>query len=245
MSVVQAILLGILQGLTEFLPVSSSGHLVIAQSLMPGFTQPGVLFDVMLHTGTLMAVIVYFRKTLSNFNRKYLELVIIGSLPALVAGLIFQDLFESLFSATIVVGIALLITGSLNYATDKSRKKKEDFNYLDSLLVGFAQAVAIIPGISRSGSTIFTATKLGIDRKKAAEFSFILSLPAVFGASVLQFAKYYSIANSNTLAYLAGFIAAAITGYFAISIVVKTLLSKKFIYFAFYCGTVGLFALLI
>lgn len=245
MNIIQAGFLGILQGLTEFLPVSSSGHLVIAQSIMPDFVQPGVLFDVMLHAGTLLAVLLYFRKTLVSLDRNYLLLIIIGSLPALVIGLLFQDFFEGLFSGTLVVGFALLVTSGVNYLTDKAKKRKFDFNYLDSFLVGIAQAIAIVPGISRSGSTIFAATGLGIDRKKAAEFSFILSMPAIFGASILQLTKYYSDVNGSFTAYFIGFIFASVTGYFAISLVIKTLLSKRFIFFAVYCGAVGLFALLI
>lgn len=245
MNMIQAGFLGILQGLTEFLPVSSSGHLVIAQSLMPGFVQPGVLFDVMLHVGTLSAVLLYFRKTLAGLDKNYLLLLFIGSLPALVVGLLFQNFFEGLFSGTLIVGIALIITSIVNYLTDKAKKKKSDFNYLDSFLVGIAQAIAIIPGISRSGSTIFAATRLGIDRRKAAEFSFILSIPAIFGASILQLTKYFSHVNGSFTTYFIGFIFAFVTGYFAISLVIKTLLSKRFIFFAVYCGVVGLFALII
>lgn len=245
MNIAQAAFLGILQGLTEFLPISSSGHLVIAQNLMSDFSQPGVLFDVTLHAGTLLAVCIYFRKTLLSLDKKYITLLFIGSVPALVVGLLFQDFFELLFSGTFVVGIALLVTSSVNYFTDKAKKKKNNVSNLDSLLVGIAQAVAIIPGISRSGSTIFVATKLGIDRKKAAEFSFILSLPAIFGASLLQITKYHSDMNGNLVVYSTGLIFAAITGYIAISLVIKILTSRKFVYFAIYCGILGILTLLI
>jgi len=245
MNIVQAGFLGILQGLTEFLPVSSSGHLVIAQSIMPGFVQPGVLFDVTLHTGTLLAVLIYFRKTLFNLNKNYLLLLFIGSLPVLVVGLLFQDFFEGLFSGTLVVGIALLVTAGVNYFTDKAKKRRSSVNLWDSFLIGIAQAIAIVPGISRSGSTIFAATKLGIDRKSAAEFSFILSLPAIFGASVLQLTKYYSDIGGNYANYFFGFLFAAVTGYIAISLVIRTLLSKRFIIFAVYCAVVGVLILFV
>jgi len=245
MNLMQAGLLGILQGLTEFLPISSSGHLVIVQSVMPGFTQPGVLFDVMLHAGTLLAVIIYFRKTLIKLNRKYLKLLIIGSIPAALVGLLFADLIESLFSLTLVVGVALLVTSVANYLTDRAVKKKSQLDTTDSLFVGVAQAIAIVPGISRSGLTIFAATRLGIERKKAAELSFLLSLPAIFGASILQLTKYHSDFSQNYITYSVGFIFSAVVGYFAISIVLKLLLSKKFVYFALYCGVVGILTLLL
>jgi len=245
MNILQAGFLGILQGLTEFLPVSSSGHLVIAQSLIPNFTQPGVLFDVILHMGTLCAVFFYFRNKLLSLNKKYIQLLIVGSIPVALMGLLFQDYFESLFSGTLVVGIALIITSIINYLTDKAKKTRSKVNNWDSFIIGFAQAIAIVPGISRSGLTIFTATKLGIDRKKAAEFSFILSIPAIFGASILQFTKYSSEIGDNLSIYITGFIFAAVFGYLAIYFVIKILQSRKFIYFAAYCAAVGVFALLL
>lgn len=245
MNIVQAGFLGILQGLTEFLPISSSGHLVIAQSIIPDFTQPGVLFDVILHMGTLLAVFLYFRNKLFKMDKKFIQLLMVGSIPAAVMGLLFQDFFESLFSGTLVVGVALIITSVVNYFTDKAVIKKKKVNAWDSLLIGAAQAIAIVPGISRSGLTIFTATKLGIDRKKAAEFSFILSIPAIFGASILQFSKYYSDIGSDLTIYMIGFIFAAISGYVAIHFVIKILQSRKFFYFAVYCAVVGMIALLI
>jgi undecaprenyl-diphosphatase len=245
MNYCQAIILGILQGLTEFFPVSSSGHLVVAQSIMPNFSQPGVLFDVVLHLGTLAAVLIYFRSSILKMKSGYLKLIIIGSIPAAAIGFLFQDLFEGLFAQTTVVGIALLITAFVNYLTDKAKKEKNNLNLKDALLVGFAQAAAIVPGISRSGLTIFTGTRLGVDRKKAAEFSFILSVPAILGASVLQSVKYYSQVDGGLSIYLSGFAFAALSGYIAIYFVIKILESKRFVYFAVYCAVLGFIALLL
>lgn len=245
MNLIQAGLLGILQGLTEFLPISSSGHLVIAQSVMPVFTQPGILFDVVLHAGTLLAVLLYFKKTLISLDKNYLILLIVGSIPAAFLGLLFADLIEGLFSLTSVVGVALLITSLANYLTDKAKGKKSNLGITQSIFIGVAQAVAIIPGISRSGLTIFTATKMGIERKKAAEFSFLLSIPAIFGASFLQLIKYHADIRVNFAVYLIGFIFSSLVGYIAISIVLKLLLSKKFVYFAVYCGVIGVLTLLL
>jgi len=182
-----AAFLGIIQGLTEFLPVSSSGHLVIAQKLIPSFTQPGILFDVILHFGTLFSVLFFFRKKLLSYlNIKYLTILALGTLPAVVVRLLFKSQIETLFHSVRVVGFALLLTGTMNLLTDKIKSKDQRLTTKNSFLVGLAQAVAIIPGISRSGSTIFAGVAKGIDKKKAAEFSFILSIPAILGANILE-----------------------------------------------------------
>lgn len=240
--------LGILQGLTEFLPVSSSGHLVLAQNLIPGFTQPGVLFDVVLHGGTLLAIVIYFRKTLLKITRRYIVLLAIATIPAVISGFVFQSDIENLFQITKLVGIALLLTAFFNYLTDrgadrgKTVRKIGPFKGLslaNALLIGFFQALAIIPGISRSGATIFAGTTLGIDKEKAAEFSFLLSIPAVFGANLLQLMTHGIDRLILNPSYLIGFVAAFISGYITIRWVINLLLSKKFKYFALYCLVAG------
>ncbi len=239
MSYISSILLGILQGLTEFFPVSSSGHLVIAQSLIPGFNQPGVLFDVVLHAGTLLAIVVRFRRTILAITKNYLLLILIGTIPAVIVGLFFQSAIEKFFDSIYLVGVALLITGLMNLLTNKTQSIKGKFNKVNAFRVGLAQALAIIPGISRSGSTIFAGTRLGLEKKKAAEFSFLLSIPAVLGANVLQFITHAQGSDQNVIFYLAGFLAAFLSGCLAINIVLRVLLSKKFIYFGIYCLSLG------
>lgn len=234
-----AVFLGILQGLTEFLPVSSSGHLVIAQEIIPNFNQPGILFDVVLHAGTLFAVVVFFRKEILKLSSKYLIFLGIGTIPAAFFGYFFQSTIEGFFKSIQLVGSALVITGGMNLLTNKAELKNKSLGIKSSFLIGLAQAIAIIPGISRSGSTIFSAVVQGISRKKAAQFSFLLSIPAVAGANILQIATHAFDSSVNTGFYFAGFWAAFISGIFAIRVVLKLLLSKRFNVFGFYCILLG------
>ena len=245
MNLFSSLLLGVLQGLTEFLPVSSSGHLVLAQYLIPGFSQPGVLFDVVLHLGTLFAIVAYFRKAILDISRKYLFLIAVGTIPAVLFGFLFQSAIEDLFRSVQVVGFALLLTAAMNYLTDWEVKKNKKISTKMAGVVGLAQALAIIPGVSRSGSTIFAGTRLGIAKKKAARFSFLLSIPAVAGANVLQLASHASGGSINPLYYFAGFLAAFISGYLAIGIVFRVLLSRRFRLFAAYCLLVAFLVILL
>jgi len=245
MNIINAIFLGVVQGLTEFLPVSSSGHLVIAQSFFPGFSQPGVLFDVILHLGTSLAILTFFRSRLSNLKPHFIGLIVIGSFPAALIGFIFSDFIESFFSSTTIVGIALFVTAGMNWFTDKSWGRRKYVGRIDAFFVGLMQAFAIIPGISRSGSTIFAATSLGVDRGEAAEFSFLLSIPAVVGASVYQLVKYGGEGNISLAIYVFGFMAAFVSGLVAISLAIRFLTEKRFKIFTFYCLLAGVVALLI
>lgn len=245
MNILSAALLGILQGLTEFLPVSSSGHLVIAQSLIPGFTQTGVLFDVFLHAGTVGAVLYYFRKTLFRLKMKYLLLLLTGTIPVGIIGVLFGSIIEGFFQNIYLVGFALIFTGLLNYLTDTAKPKNKKVSIKNSLLVGMAQALAIVPGISRSGSTIFTGTSLGIKRQEAAQFSFLLSVPAIIGANVLQFLSHGLDRVGNFSFYIIGFLTAFVSGVLAINLVLKFLLSQKFRIFSFYCLILGMLILIL
>lgn len=245
MNLFSSVFLGILQGLTEFLPVSSSGHLVLAQHFIPGFSQPGVLFDVILHFGTFFSIVIYFRKAILKISRRYIFLIAVGTIPAVFFGLLFQSAIENLFKSVRVVGFALLVTAMMNYLTDREAKKEKKISSKMAGIIGLAQAFAIIPGISRSGSTIFTGTRLGITKEKAAEFSFLLSLPAVMGANVLQFISHGPNGSQNSACYLAGFIAAFVSGYLAIGAVLRLLLSKRFKLFAIYCFLVAFFVILL
>lgn len=244
MNVLWVVILGIVQGFTEFLPVSSSGHLVILQSLIPSFDQPGVLFDVILHLGTTVAVVYFFRKTIINAFKDNFWFFVVGTVPAGLVGFFFRSQLESMFANVKLVGLTLIITAILNYVTDKTASGKNKFTGKNALLIGTAQALAIVPGISRSGATIFAGVKSGIDKKKAAEFSFILSIPAILGASVLQLFYHGVNGITDPLNYFFGFIAAFISGFFAIGFVLKTLHQKRFKYFGYYCLIVGVLVLL-
>lgn len=241
----QAIFLGILQGLTEFLPVSSSGHLVIAQSLIPGFSQPGVLFDAILHGGTMLAVLWYFRKMILGLDRRMLVLLAVGTVPAGIVGITLKDFLEGLFSNTRMVGIALLITGGMNWMIDTRHKTldtrhKSAIGWADAIVVGVAQAIAIIPGISRSGSTIFAGVIRGIKKEEAAVFSFLLSVPAVAGSVGLEAISHGGKDGIDFASYFLGAVAAFIVGYFSIGILMRFLLERKFKVFAIYCWVLGL-----
>jgi undecaprenyl-diphosphatase len=245
MNLLNAIFLGFIQGMAEFLPISSSGHLVIIQSLLPNFTQPGVLFDVILHFGTLMAILYFFRKKLLSYiNINYLTLLIIGTIPAVLLGLLFKDSIEALFKSTKLVGVALLATGALNLFVDRLKTKTDKITNKNSLIIGIFQAVAIIPGISRSGSTIFASVAQKINKANAAEFSFILSIPAVLGANFLEIASHPSGLETNPIQYLLGFLSAFFFGVLAIRLVFKVITTKHFEYFAYYCFVVGVLTLL-
>lgn len=239
MNIISAILLGFIQGLTEFLPISSSGHLVLAQSLIPDFIQPGIFFDVILHAGTLVAVIAYFWKRLLKITQKQIMLLIIGTIPAGVAGFLFEDAFEAMFGDVKAVGLQLIISGVICLLIDKAQTKKKEISYTDSFLIGIGQAIAIIPGISRSGSTIFAAVKRGIKREEAAEFSFFLSIPAIAGAILLQTLKHGASTEIDPTFYIAGFLTALIFGFLSIKVLLNMLKQKQFKYFAIYCFIIG------
>jgi len=245
MNIITSIFLGFLQGLTEFLPVSSSGHLVLVQSLLPGFTQVGVLFDVFLHFGTLFAVLVFFRKEILKLPPKYYLYLALGTIPAAFIGYFFKSQLESLFTSTKLVGFALLATGLVNLLTDKIESTGKKLSFKNSFITGVAQAIAIIPGISRSGTTIFASVAQGVDKKSAAKFSFLLSIPAVLGANILEFATHGVSEIGNYTFYLTGFVFSFISGLLAIYLVFKFLTQRKFKIFAYYCFIVGILAILL
>src|SRR3989344_9703246 len=237
MNIVQAAFLGLIQGLTEFLPVSSSAHLVLAQSFIPGFSQPGVLFDVALHGGTLLAVIWYFRKKLLEMTPQIMWLLILGTIPAILVGLFFKDFLEGLYDNTKTLGYELLISGFICWGIDKwNRGTRTNISWLDSMLIGIFQAIAIIPGISRSGVTIFGGVVRGLDKKEAAVFSFLLSIPAIGGAIVLEgLSEAKNVQVELIPQYLVGFLVALVVGYLSIGILLRFIAENKFKYFAYYC----------
>ncbi len=259
-----AIVLGIIQGVTEFLPVSSSGHLAVAQIVM-GFKEPELVLDIALHVGTLMAVLIVFRQDLlsiltgvvhlrksrmrdGKLDRSLwlLFLIIIGSIPTAIVGFLGQKWFESLFSSLTAVAISFMITGTILWLTRFARNLKgrpvEDMKVIDALSVGFAQGVAIAPGISRSGTTIASGLLLGLDRELAARYSFLLFIPAVTGATLLEL-PHWQASSFSLVAVLAGSVTAMLVGYLALRSLLTLIRKGAFHYFSYYCWTIGLLIL--
>lgn len=286
MTFFQAILMGILQGFTEFLPVSSSGHLAILKHLLGVQTDTGILFDILLHVGTLISIFVAFRKeviklivegfgllldffynipiffrNLFNKNdreqyyqvidspaRKMVMLIIISTIPTAILGLVAKEVVEYAQRKLIIPGICLIITAVLLFLADRfgdGKKKVKQITYLDGFSVGMMQGVATLPGISRSGSTIAVCMFLGFDRKFAVKYSFLMAIPAILGAAVLEL-KDITLSGVDAkqwLIYIVGMIFAAVIGYIAIKTVMVITRSRKYIIFSIYCLVVGLLAI--
>jgi undecaprenyl-diphosphatase len=254
MEFIKVIILGVVQGLTEFLPISSSGHLVLFRNIL-NFQEAGLVLDVFLHFGTLIAVSIFYWddiKKMITFKaeyRKFSLYIILGSIPAGVVGILFEDVFAKIFTSIRLVGFTLLFTGLLLWLSDRVGGRSrglEDMDLSDSLAVGFAQAFAIIPGISRSGSTIVAGLLKGLDRKTAAKFSFLLSIPVILGATLLQIKNFTTVGlgEINLVEVLAGTLAAMISGYFAIGLLVKLIKQERLSLFAYYCWGLGLLIIL-
>lgn len=250
-SILEAMLLGIVQGLTEWLPISSSGHLVIVQDLL-GLKVP-VVFDLMLHIATLLVLLVFYYKDILRMSRALLRgdfrsrdgklglMVMLATIPIVIAGLIFRDWVESAFSSTIVVGFALLFTALLLFFSERMPGKKK-ITSKDAFAIGVMQAVALIPGVSRSGSTISTALMLGIEKKEAARFSFLIFIPAVLGALVLKSGDL-AFSGVDPAAYLVGMISAFAVGYAALTWLLGLVVRKRFHLFSYYCFALGIIVL--
>jgi len=254
LELVKAMVLGVLQGLTEFLPISSSGHLVIGSELM-NFQEQGVVFDVFVHLGTLLAVVVVFRKELIEMVKApfaflrgnksesvkhffLLDLyVIVATLPAVAVGLFLKGTFEDLFGNILIVYSMLMVTGIIMIISRYLPQKDNPVTWGRSFWVGCAQACAILPGLSRSGSTIFMGMALGIDREKIARFSFIMSIPAILGAAVLQFGDLMTnpLESGAVINIGAGALFAAISGYFAIKLLLDIIRRNRLQWFGYYC----------
>lgn len=249
MTVVQAALLGLVQGLTEFLPISSSGHLVIAQHFLH-VNDGGLIFEVLLHCATLAAVIAAYwqdiRELLKKPFQKYTYLLIAATIPTGIIGLTFKDSFERLFSSVTIVGYMLLITGIILLIAELVSRNffhSNRFNYFQAIVIGLGQGMAITPGISRSGTTIAVGLLVGLERMEAARFSFLLSIPAILGASVLEakdIVLTQQISTSLLLPYAVGAVTAAISGYLAIKLLLGILNRGKLYYFSIYCWVLGL-----
>lgn len=258
MDYIIALILGIIQGLTEFLPVSSSGHLEIAKFILgdDDVGQQSMLMTVVLHFGTALATIIFFWKDIVTIvkgvftkedidSKKFVGFIIISMIPAAVVGLGFEDKIEQLFTQNILLVCGMLIiTAVLLYLADKAQNTVKKVGLKESIIIGVAQAIAILPGISRSGATIATSTLLGVDRSKAARFSFLMVVPLIFAKMAKDLIDGdFNAASSNTVSLLIGFCAALITGYFACKWMIELVKKAKLSYFAYYCLTVGIFGI--
>lgn len=255
----EAIILGIIQGLTEFLPVSSSGHLELAKFFLndDSVAEQSMLMTVMLHGATALSTIIVFRKEVQQilkglFQFKWNEetmfslKIIISMIPAAIVGLVFEEALETFFDKQILlVGIMLIITGLLLFLADRAKNTDKNVSYSNALLIGISQAIAILPGISRSGATISTSVLLGIDRQAAAKFSFLMVVPLIFGKMAKDILSGEIAYSSEVLIPLsAGFIAAFFTGLLACTWMIKLVKSSKLSYFAYYCFTAAIVAIL-
>lgn len=285
MSLWQAILMGIIQGLTEFLPVSSSGHLALFKILFGVETDTGILFDVLLHVGTLLAIcIVYYkdlgkliveglglvrdafvnvvifirnkiqkdseryRKVVCNGYRKFVMLMIVSTIPTGIIGIFGKHAVTLASELLIVPGICLIITGILLVIADRTKegdKVPKNTSYLDAFSIGIAQGIATLPGLSRSGTTITACLLCGFGRNFAVKYSFIMSIPAILGALILELKDISTIAvtPSEVVYYLIGMAIAAVVGYICIKTMLVIVRKKKFTYFAVYCFIIGILSI--
>jgi undecaprenyl-diphosphatase len=250
----EAFLLGIVQGLTEFLPISSSGHIEISKVILGSSfdKNEGLLFTIILHFATALSTMFIFRKDIINIfkglltkkwneSKKFSLSILISMIPAVFIGLLYEDFINSLFNGSLILVAAMLyITGLLLFLSDFLKLKNKEITYKNSFIIGLAQAIAILPGISRSGATIATSVIMGIDREKAARFSFIMVIPLIFGSMFKSMIDYdFNLESFNILSLLIGFISAFITGLFACKWMIRLVKSSKLYYFSIYCWIVG------
>jgi len=254
MEIINAIILGIIQGLTEFLPVSSSGHLEIAKAILgeKKVGEESLLMTVVLHFATALSTIIIFRKDILEILNGLFQVknndsfwfsikIVLSMIPAAFVGVFFNDEIEKLFGGDLtLVGSMLLVTGLLLFLADKSKASAKKVGVKHAILIGISQAIAILPGISRSGATISTAVLLGIDKEKAARFSFLMVVPLIFGKmakDILSGDIQYE--NTTFIPLLVGFIFAFLTGIFACKWMIKLVKSSQLKYFAYYCFAIG------
>lgn len=258
MDIIDSIILGIIQGLTEFLPVSSSGHLELGKAILGDESVPeeSLLFTVVLHFATALSTIVIFRKDILdiikgalkfkwNDDLKFISKIALSMIPAVIVGLFFEDQLEALFGSNILlVGCMLIITAVLLYLADKAKNTNKKVSFKNAFIIGIAQAIAMLPGISRSGATISTSVILGNDKTKAARFSFLMVIPLIFGKIAKDILSGdISTGSQNITALSVGFIAAFVAGLFACTWMIKLVKKSKLSYFAIYCVIVGIIAI--
>lgn len=268
---IKSIVLGLIQGLTEFLPISSSGHLVIFKSFLNMTTQ-GVLWEIALHFSTLLAIFgVFYKDIFMIFISAYLSckklcsgesviniykndpytriflLIVIGTIPTVIIAFSFRNSFESLFNKPGIAGYMLIVTGTMLWFTKynlKANSKKKQLGIFDALIIGAVQGLAITPGISRSGTTIAMATFRGIDRETAARFSFLLVMPVILGGMATMAKDTITLKNEEIFFLIIGSVVAAITGYISLRVLIRIVNSGKLHLFSYYCWPVGLFVIL-
>lgn len=265
----EALILGIIQGLTEFLPVSSSGHIELGKVLLEAEPKDPLLFSITVHAATALSTIVIFRKVIWdlikdlfkfkwNEGTRYVAMIALSMVPVAVVGVLWEDKIEVLFDKQVLlVGIMLLVTGVLLFLTTKAKEKTGSMNFKNGAIVGIAQAIAILPGISRSGATIATALLLGINKEQAARFSFLMVLPPILGATLIKGKKYLdgleeaavasatdpAMASVGGMELGVGFIAAFVSGLAACTLMIRLVKSSKLQYFSYYCFAVGILAI--
>lgn len=258
MGIIDAIILGIIQGLTEFLPVSSSGHLELVKAMQGSnvVAKESMLTTVVLHFATALSTIVVFRKDVGaifkglfqfklNDSFYYSLKIVLSMIPAAIVGVVFSKELETFFDGQILlVGAMLLVTGLLLFLADRAKNTVKEVSFLHSIIIGISQAIAILPGISRSGATIGTSVILGIDKSKAARFSFLMVVPLILGKVAKDLlSDDFVIEGANYAALSAGFVAAFITGIVACTWMISLVKKSKLTYFAIYCFAVGTVAI--
>ena len=254
MDILEAIILGIIQGLTEFLPVSSSGHLELAKAVFGDTSVPeeSLTFTVVLHAATALSTIVIFRKEIAeifkglfqfkwNEEMQFSVKIILSMIPAVIIGLAFEKELESFFGGQILlVGVMLLVTAVLLLLADKAKNTNKKVSFTNAVIIGISQAIAMLPGISRSGATISTSVLLGVDRSRAAKFSFLMVVPLILGKIAKDIMDgALSVSDAQLGALSAGFIAAFVTGLFACQWMIKLVRNSQLKYFSYYCFVVG------
>ena len=258
MNWIEALILGIIQGLTEFLPVSSSGHLELAKFLFGDHVvaKESMLVTVVLHGATALSTIVVFRKEIAQIFKGLFQFkwnddfifslkIVISMIPAAIVGLKFEDQLESLFTGNIfLVGLMLFVTGGLLFLADRAKTTEKGVSYSSAFIIGISQAIAILPGISRSGATISTSVLLGIDRGKSARFSFLMVVPLILGKMAKDIMSGdIQASDENFGPLLLGFVAAFITGLLACTWMIQLVKKAELKWFAFYCFLIGLIAI--
>jgi undecaprenyl-diphosphatase len=262
---IEALLLGILQGLTEFLPISSSGHLVLAENFLLKNNPPGVTLEIALHIGTLFAVFCIFRKDIKKILVSFIHLfktgrhkkredpyfrllgfLLLGTIPIALMGGLFREGIGRLFECPRIVSSMLIITGIILWATKRlkiGRREIHRLNIKDALGIGLAQAIGLVPGISRSGVTISCGLFRGLSRDLAYRFSFLLAIPAIIGAAGLEFRNFPAIPKENIYPLVIGTIAAFLSGLLALKVLLSIIQKGKFSFFAYYLWFIGLLSL--
>lgn len=259
METFKAIILGLIQGISEFLPISSSGHLKLGEAILNTPIEENLMFTVLVHGATVLSTLVIFRKDILsilknitkfewNNDTKYTVQIIVSMIPIAIVGLFFKDTVETIFENQNItfIGLMLLITALLLFFAWKNKGGNKAISYTSAFIIGIAQAIAVIPGISRSGATISTALLLKIDRKQATRFSFLMVIIPILGENTLELLKgNFSAASAPTSSLIAGFLAAFIVGLFACKFMIKIVSQGRLHYFAIYCAIVGILSIVI